>query len=262
MATDPRTTERSARRRRAEQRLLAITNEKHEPVFRRLAILCDALFRRISAFRVDHPERLPRTGGVLIVANHISYADPVALGVFLIRHGRWPRYLGKAVLWRIPVIGWLARNCGQIPVERGTKRASDALVAAGAALDAGRCVVIYPEGTVTRDPDMWPMVPKSGAARLALATGVPVVPVAQWGAQQIMPGVGPAWPRLGRGKVLTFSVGEPVPLDDLRVERPSSREAVAAASERIVDALTALLVQVRGETPPPGRWHRASGRRI
>ena len=237
----------------------------HEPVswvYRTIAHLARNIVPLLGRTHWSGGEHIPKTGPVIVVANHIGNFDPIILGQYLIWQGRWPRFLGKADIWKVPGLGWVARQCGQIPVYRNTDRASESLIHAEEALAEGKMVAIYPEGTVTRDPDRWPMVPKSGAARLALATGVPVVPVAQWGAQQIMPGVGPAWPRLGRGKVLTFSVGEPVPLDDLRVEGPSSREAVAAASERIVDALTALLVQVRGETPPPGRWHRASGRRI
>ena len=123
-------------------------------------------------------ERIPDRGGCIVVLNHISHADPLVTGHFLYDRGRIPRYLVKANLFRNPVVRRLLVLGGQIRVERLTTHANDAYSAAVAALGAGNCIAIYPEGTLTRDPDLWPMRGKSGAARLALATGVPVVPVA------------------------------------------------------------------------------------
>ena len=127
--------------------------------------------------------------------NHISNADPLAVGQFLAFSGRWPRFLAKASVFRIPVIGRIIAACGQIPVERGSAQSKDALVAAAQALEQGRALVIYPEGTITYDPDLWPMRGKTGAARLALTTGCPVVPIGQWGAQELMPGRKPTLPQ-------------------------------------------------------------------
>ena len=87
----------------------------------------------------------------------------------------------------MPVVGWVVRNSGQIPVFRESRDAAEAFRGAVAAIEAGECVAVYAEGTITRDPDMWPMVGKTGAARVALATGCPVIPVAQWGPEQLLP---------------------------------------------------------------------------
>jgi 1-acyl-sn-glycerol-3-phosphate acyltransferase len=118
-------------------------------------------------------ERLPPTGGVIIAANHISHFDPLTLAHFVYRSGRWPRFLGKASLWRLPAIGFLLRKTQQIPVERGSVDAVKSLDALIAALDAGGAVIIYPEGTTTREPDLWPMRGKTGAGRSRCSTRVP-----------------------------------------------------------------------------------------
>ena len=133
-----------------------------EPVYRGLAAFAGLVFRHGTREVWDDAAQLPATGGVLVVPNHVSYVDPIAVGRYLIWHGRWPRLLGKAELWRMPLIGWLARSSGQIPVERGSANARLALDAAVDALARGECVVIYPEGTRTRDPDLWPMAPRTG----------------------------------------------------------------------------------------------------
>ena len=132
--------------------------------------------------------KLPSTGGVIIVANHISNVDPLAMGQFVAFSGRWPRFLAKASIFSVPIIGTILKRCGQIPVTRQSAQSRDALVAVTDAVAAGRAVIIYPEGTITHDPELWPMIGKTGAARIALQTGCPVVPVGQWGAQDVMYG--------------------------------------------------------------------------
>ena len=198
-------------------------------------------------------ENLPTTGGVIVVANHISNVDPLVLGQFLAYSGRWPRFLGKQSVFGVPAVGQVLRRSGQIPVERGTGRAGDALVAAAAALADGRAVVVYPEGTITRDPDLWPMRGRTGAARLALASGSPVVPVGQWGAEQIMYGPKVGVPHLLRRPTLRLTAGPPVDLDDLRAG-PVTAATLAEATERIMAAITALVAELRGGTPPAVRF--------
>ena len=208
-------------------------------------------------------DKVPKQGGVLVVANHTSYFDPLAIGMYLIwGAGRWVRYLGKVQLFHAPVIGWLARSCGQIPVERHSERAKDALAAAEAALVAGRLVAIYPEGTLTGDPMMWPMKGKTGAARIALATGCPVIPVGHWGAHEVLPPY-TRTPHLVPRKNIEMVAGDPVLLDDL-VARPPSPESTAEATDRIMAAITALVADLRGEKAPAERYDpRATGvRRI
>lgn len=214
------------------------------PTYRRLAVFASAVLRLISREEWDAASQLPATGGVLVVSNHVTYVDPVALGKYLIWSGRWPRYLGKASLWRVPIIGWLARRCHQIPVERGTDRAKDALGAAREALERGECVAIFPEGGRTHDPDLWPMHGRTGAARLALATGVPVVPTAHWGTHEIMPARRVTLPRLWARARIQVAMGDPVDFSGF-AGRGDDPEAVREASERIMAAITALVRELR-----------------
>lgn len=194
-------------------------------------------------------DKIPRRGGVVLVANHISNVDPLALGQFVAFSGRWPRFLAKESLFRIPVVGPVIRACGQIPVRRGTAAAQDALAEAIAAADQGRAVVVYAEGTITLDPDLWPMRARTGAARIALSTHAPVVPIGQWGAQDVMYGKRIHLPHLLPRKTFRLIAGDPVPLDDLR-EQPLTATVLAEATARIMAAVTDLVAELRGERPP------------
>ena len=127
-------------------------------------------------------------------ADRISHADPLVSAHFIHDAGRWPQFLAKASVFRVPMIGWILHRCKQIPVERGSVEAARSLDKLVAALREGGAVVIYPGGTTTREPDLWPMKGKTGAARLALATGAPVIPVAMWGPEQMF---NPRTARLG-----------------------------------------------------------------
>ena len=113
--------------------------------------------------------------------------------------------------------------------------------------------MIYPEGTITRDPDLWPMRGKTGAARLAFTTGSPVVPIGQWGAQELMPGREPRFPRLLPRKTLRVAVGDPVSLNDLR-QKSVTAATLDEATGRIMDAITALVAELREATPPAQRY--------
>ncbi|MDQ1732609.1 MAG: hypothetical protein QOK10_2768 [Pseudonocardiales bacterium] len=131
--------------------------------------------------------RIPPTGGVLLAANHISQADTAAMAVMVWQAGRIPRFLIKSGVFSWPVVGRVMKGAGQIPVYRGSLEARDSLVEASKALQRGECVIIYPEGTITRDRDYWPMAGRTGVARLALANpDVPVFPVGQWGAHRTL----------------------------------------------------------------------------
>jgi 1-acyl-sn-glycerol-3-phosphate acyltransferase len=205
--------------------------------------------------------KIPAEGGAVLVANHVSHVDPFTFAHLVHDHGRLPRFLAKAALFDVPGVGTILRSTGQIPVFRMTTDASRAFSAAVEAVRKGRIVVVYPEGTLTRQPDLWPMAGKTGAARIALSAGVPVVPVAQWGAQEIL------WPYAKRPRLLPpkrvyAKVGDPVYLDDLR-GREVTPELLRAATERIMDAITALLEDIRGEKAPAERFDpRQAGIRV
>ena len=223
-----------------------------QPAYRRSARFIGWLMRRITRQNWDDAPGLPRSGGVVVVANHISNADPLVLAHYLVWQGRWPRFLAKIEVWSMPVAGWAVKATGQIPVRRGAQDASDSLAAAKAALAAGECVVVYPEGTITTAPGGWPMTGRTGAARLALATGVPLVPVGQWGAQKLLGGKKPAWPRLLPKPTMTLRTGQPVDLDDLAGREDA--EAVQLATDRMMAAVVAAVEEIRGESAPPDRF--------
>jgi 1-acyl-sn-glycerol-3-phosphate acyltransferase len=215
--------------------------------------ILNAIMRPLTKRDWRHQDKVRQTGGVIFVANHISNADPLAVGQFLAFSGRWPRFLAKASVFKIPVIGRVIAACGQIPVQRGSAQSKDALVAAAQALEQGRALVIYPEGTITYDPNLWPMKGKTGAARLALDSGCPVVPVGQWGAQELMPGRNPRFPKLFPRKTLRVVAGDPVSLDDLRT-KPVTAATLDEATTRIMDAITILVAELREAEPPAQRY--------
>jgi len=195
-------------------------------------------------------ENLPRTGGFVLAPNHLSYVDPFMLGHWMADHDIPPRYLVKDPLFAVPVVGAILRKARQIPVYRGTGAAADSLRAAIDAVADGGVVAIYPEGTMTRDPRGWPMTGRTGAVRTAHETGAPLVPVAQWGPQAIM------WPyrrefKLFPRKTMHVRVGLPLDLSDLG-ENPTE-EQLHAATERLMDAITALQAEIRGELPTTPR---------
>jgi len=189
---------------------------------------------------------IPRTGPVLLVSNHLSYIDPVTVTAFVLASGRVPRYLAKAELWRGPVRHVMAGG-RHIPVDRdgggagGYRQALQAL--------AGQeCVMVFPEGTLTGDPDGWPMAAQAGAARMALRTGAPVVPIAHWGGQRFLP-PSARLPRLLPRTTIHITAGPPVDLDDLRGGRLTA-EVLDTATKRIMSAVTAQLADIRGDQPP------------
>lgn len=203
-------------------------------------------------------EQIPASGGCLVVFNHISHLDPLMAAHFVYDHGRIPRYLAKSTLFTNRVLGGFLKAAGQIPVERLTRNAVGAYDAAVAAVRAGHCVVVYPEGTLTRDPGLWPMQGKSGAARIALATGCPVVPVGQWGSQEVLPPYAKR-PHLVPRKTVVMRAGAPLDLADLAAQEHTV-EVVKAATDRIMEAITALVAEIRGEVPPAERFDvRTSG---
>lgn len=187
-------------------------------------------------------------GGIIVAANHLSWFDPLSLSNLLWNNDRPPRFLAKEPLFRIPVVGRIISGAGQIPVYRESTEAVAAVRDAITAVEAGECVVVYPEGTMTKDPNLWVMSLKTGAARIALATRRPLIPVAQWGPQEVMPAYVKRFRLLPR-KTMTMRVGPAVELSDL-YDRPLDADTLRIASQRIWEAITALLAQARGEVAP------------
>jgi len=196
-------------------------------------------------------ERIPRQGGAILVLNHISHLDPVVDAVFVHRNKRVPRFLAKDSLFRIPVAGKIIGGAGTIPVYRGTSNAADSLRAANQALREGKIVVIYPEGTISKDPEAWPMRPFPGVARLALANDVPVLPIARWGTNHILNGYTKTFRPFPR-KTITTYVGEPVDLSQFRGEQPPTNTTLVRVTDVIMTEVKTLLAEIRAEQPPAG----------
>ncbi|MFF7156481.1 1-acyl-sn-glycerol-3-phosphate acyltransferase [Streptomyces sp. NPDC008139] len=199
-------------------------------------------------------EHIPADGGFITAVNHNSYLDPLSYAHFQYNTGRVPRFLAKAGLFKPFFVGTMLRGTGQIPVFRETTDAANAFRAAVDAINSGECVAFYPEGTLTRDPDMWPMVSKTGVARVALLTKAPVIPVAQWGANEAVPPYARSKRvRLLPRKTLRVLAGEPVDLTAFYGQDPTP-DVLRAVTETIMLAVTALLAEVRREPAPAGLY--------
>ncbi|HEY7273704.1 MAG TPA: lysophospholipid acyltransferase family protein [Actinoplanes sp.] len=194
-------------------------------------------------------ENVPPTGGVILAPNHMSHFDPLVVAHFAYGAGRWPRFLAKASLWDVPVVGFFLRKTLQIPVERGSVEAVKSLDALVRALREGGAVIIYPEGTTTKHPDLWPMRGKTGAARLALLTGASIVPIAHWGAEQIFD-VRTRKLSLRPRRPVSVAAGKPIDISRWEGATPS-RAVLDEMTDTIMTAVRDLLAGIRGAEPPP-----------
>jgi 1-acyl-sn-glycerol-3-phosphate acyltransferase len=206
--------------------------------------------------RYRHGERLPTRGPVLLVANHVSILDPLACARMVFDNGRLPHFLAKQSVFK-GFAGTLLRSAGQIPVARFSAEAHEALDAARVDLEAGNLVVIYPEGSVTRDPDWWPMQARTGVARLALTTDAVVLPVAQWGPQEVHDYHRKKLRLRFRARA-EYLVGEPV---DLSAQRAQVRAGRALSAELLRETTDLIMVHVRDQLaelrgiPAPATFH-------
>lgn len=206
-------------------------------------------------------ENFPREGGLILAPNHLSYADWGTLALFTYESGRYPVFLIKDSAFKVKGIGPFLHKAGQLPVHRGRGDAALVLREAERALRTeDAAVIVYPEGTATRDPDLWPMKARTGVARLALATGMPVIPVAVWGSQHVLP-YGSKRPHLFPRRKVAMAAGPPVDLSAFR-DRPLNAVTLRAATDAIMADVTALLAELRGETPPAAVWDPAARARV
>ncbi|NKQ56305.1 1-acyl-sn-glycerol-3-phosphate acyltransferase [Amycolatopsis sp. K13G38] len=202
-------------------------------------------------------ERIPREGGALLVMNHVSHMDPAVDAVFVHRNKRVPRFLGKASLATTPIFGKIFLGAGSIPVYRGSSSAGDSLRDAHQALRDGKIVVIYPEGTITRDPQGWPKRSYTGAARLALSNDVPVIPIARWGTNHILDLYNKKVRLFPRTRV-THRVGEPIDLSVYR-DKDQTAAVLREVTDLMMTRVTGLLSEIRGEEPPAKKPEPADG---
>jgi 1-acyl-sn-glycerol-3-phosphate acyltransferase len=191
-------------------------------------------------------EEIPAAGPVLIACNHASYLDPLVNAYAVVRAKRRPRFLAKDDLFRAFGIRWAMRGTRQIPVARGTGDQSP-LRNAEAALRANQAVVVYPEGTVTRRPDGLPMEGKTGTVRLALAAGVPILPLVSWGSAPVWQKSGPG--SLRPGRPILVRVGDPFDVAG-RGASVEDHDAVRALTDELMGVLTAGVDALREAYPP------------
>lgn len=237
-----------------EKRSGVWTPEKRRPsFFWFLASLVLPVWGLMVGYRFTPSSALPKTGPFILSPNHYSEIDPIAMGVAAWRLGRQPRFMAKASLFRVPVLGWLLKVSGQIPVERkGGSSSENPMGAASTLIEKGRGIIVYPEGSLTRDPELWPMRGKSGAVRLALESGIPLYPAAHWGTQHLMPRYGKMIHPFPR-KTIHVAVGTPLDLSEY-AGKPVDQRVVTEATAKLMDAIAALLGELRDETPPATRW--------
>lgn len=199
-------------------------------------------------WRFEGRANIPTEGPALIAGNHISLFDPLAHGYFLEKAGRRPRFLAKTELFRNPILRKVLTGARQIPVRRGSGDRAP-LEAAITALKEGEVVVVYPESTTTRNDDFSPMQGKTGVARLALASGVPVIPLAVWGTQYV-------WKRSG---AKSFKFRRPIwvkagaPLDfSLYEEEPDHPDVLRKVTDLVMGEVSLLVDDLRARYPR--RW--------
>jgi 1-acyl-sn-glycerol-3-phosphate acyltransferase len=233
------------------------SREKTRPsAFWPLAAIAAPLIALLFKLEIEGAHKLPREGAYVLAPNHYSEADPLAVALAVWKAGRAPRFMAKESLFRVPVLGWVLKITGMVPVARSSSAASarQTLETSETLVRLGRGVIVYPEGTLTREPALWPMRGKTGAVRLALQDGIPVIPMAQWGVQQVMPRYGKLklWPLRRRVRVL---FGDAVDLSSYRVEGQPAN--LAAATDAVMSDVADLLAQLRDEPAPAERWNPA-----
>jgi 1-acyl-sn-glycerol-3-phosphate acyltransferase len=224
-------------------------------IFWLLAVAVIPLVSVIARFRIHDAHKLPKKGAFVLAPNHCSEIDPVIMGTVMWKLRRLPHFLAKASLFNIPVVGGALRASGQIPVERAGS-VTDPLKAAKELFEKERMVIVYPEGTLTRDPDLWPMRGKTGVVRLALEHGL--IPAAHWGTQKLMARYSKKISFFPR-KTVDVKIGDPVDLTAF-ANRPLDAATLSEATAYVMDAITHLLEDLRHEKAPPTRWNPADSR--
>ena len=226
-----------------------------EPIYVIVRSILVSVLRLLFRWKIDGVEKIPRTGPAIVAQNHMSNFDPLCTAYLVDRAGRRPRYLAKASLWKNPVMRVIFSGCGQIPVERGTGNDSPTR-AAEDALRKSEVVVVYPEGTITTNLDLTPMKGKTGVARLTLATGVPVTPVAVWGAQWLI-GKGRKWKYRGH-RLIMLKIGEPMRFDEF-AGRQDDPDALREVTDRVMAEIDRLVRELRKVHPDGGAVPELTG---
>ncbi|MDG4668341.1 lysophospholipid acyltransferase family protein [Mycobacterium sp. 236(2023)] len=207
-----------------------------EPVFRALEITAKSLVRATGTqITFRGLENMPADGGAVIAINHTGYVDFLPAALSATQRGRRMRFMIKAEMKDVKIVGWLIRHTGTIPVDR--QAGAEAYAAAVDSLRRGEIVGVYPEATISRSFELKEF--KSGAARMAREAQVPIVPLIVWGAQRLWTKDHPK--ALGRKKFpVTVALGRPIAPDgDVNVK-------LRAEMSRLLDAAQADYPQPSG----------------
>jgi 1-acyl-sn-glycerol-3-phosphate acyltransferase len=195
-------------------------------------------------WHIEGMENIPKAGPAILAFNHIAYLDPFASAYVVDKAGRRPRYLTKSELFEDKRIAWVLKGAKQIEVRRGTREAPMALDHAFESLEGGEIIVVFPEGTITTDPDLVPLPPKSGTARLALGSDAPLIPCALWGTQNVWPkNYAKRWwpPR----QDILVRIGEPMRISG----EADSLEDWKKVSEAVMDEIAVLVAGLKPALP-------------
>ncbi|MBJ7280359.1 MAG: 1-acyl-sn-glycerol-3-phosphate acyltransferase [Rhodoluna sp.] len=209
--------------------------------------------RLLYRLNVTGKENLPKGTGYVLASNHVTTIDALAVAFMMFFNlGRAPHFLAKEGLFNTPIVGPVLLACGQIPVFRSGRGNSDPMESAYKVLRAGHVIGIFPEGSLTREPNQWPMRARTGAIRLALETGVPIVPMGQWGTEVVMDTYSSKifpkpWHKVN------MIIGKPIDLSKYHGKKVSVEEMVALSDEVMVE-ITKIVEQLRGEKAPAKRF--------
>ncbi len=220
---------------------------------RLLANILRPFVRLLYKIEVTGTENLPKTGGYVLAANHVTTLDALAVAYMMyFRLHRAPHFLAKEGLFRTPIVGPVLLACGQIPVFRSGRNNTDPMQSAYDVLNAGHIIGIFPEGTLTREPNQWPMRARTGAIRLSLETGVPIIPVGQWGTEAVMETYSSKIRPKPWHKV-RIVIGKPISMDPYK-DKKMSTEDLVELSDQVMVEITNLVEELRGEKAPVKRF--------
>jgi len=218
-----------------------------EPMYAFARAVLLPFLKLLFRWRREGAENIPTSGPVIVACNHISYFDPLCHAYMIDRSGRKCRFFAKSELWKNPFLKLVLTHAHQIPVERGSGE-SGPVEKAIEWLRKDELVVIYPEATITTNPDLTPMQGKTGVGRVALATGAPVVPIAVWGSHWVRPKK--RKPVMKWRRLITLKAGKPITFEDLRDRDPA--EAAREATDRVMAELDRLVRELHKSYPEGG----------
>lgn len=233
----------------AEFKMPKVSTADRPFMMRLVAYILGPLVHLLFWVEVKGKEKLPAKGAYILVFNHVTHLDPLVVAYatfFGLKRG--PHFLAKGGLFKVPVLGPLLIAAGQVPVYRNGRRNVEPMDAAHKFLDAGHVITIFPEGTLTREPNGWPMRGKTGSVRMAIEAGVPIYSAGQWGSEVVLP----TYTKKLRPKPwhkVRVQIGEEINLDKYRGHKLSTEE-LKEATKIVMKAITKQVEFLRDGKAP------------